>query len=728
MRRWLRRALSLVAVIALAPTAAWAETYVWRDVHVGGGGFVPNVVFSRVERELAYARTDIGGVYRWDAAAQRWIALQDTMPQSGYFGAESVAPDPVDANTVYVAAGMYRRDDAAILRSRDRGAHWDVFPVPFHMGGNEDGRGLGERLAIDPNNTSILYFGSRHDGLQRSTDAGAHWAQVASFPALGLGTPVGRGPTHGGVSFVVFDPASARRGGGGSRVIFAGVADPGAHHMFRSDDAGATWRVIFGEPRADLLPVKAELSADGALYIAYCSGIGPNGVTDGALYKYNIRTGRWTDITPPDRQQGGFMGLSLDRQHPGTLVVASMNRWGPHDTIWRSTDAGRTWHDIRDQTQRDVSTTPFLKWGAPDANFGWWIAGLAIDPFDSNHVAYTTGATIYATHDGLTGASIWRPWVDGVEETAIITLASPSDGPFHLLSGFGDIGGFTHEDLAISPTLQFTNPVHNNTNTIDIAGAAPNVVVRSGIPHDNDAPRLAFSTDYGRSWSPLRTPTPPGDAAIVTSADGASFIIMTPTPLLSRDRGQSWHETQGLPAQAHPIADRVDGRRFYAVDFGGARVLVSTDSGATFTPQPTRGLPSSAAVDQPHWREAQWPLLATPGKSGDLWFMSQSGLYHSADGGRSFAKVDGDLSVSVERLGFGAPPPGRDYPALYAIGWQGQTRGIFRSDDAGRTWVRINDAAHEYGRRFRCIAGDPRVYGRVYVGTDGRGIVYGDLQ
>jgi len=30
-------------------------------------------------------------------------------------------------------------------------------------------------------------------------------------------------------------------------------------------------------------------------------------------------------------------------------------------------------------------------------------------------------------------------------------------------------------------------------------------------------------------------------------------------------------------------------------------------------------------------------------------------------------------------------------------------------------WVRVNDPVHEYGRRFRCIAGDPGVLGRVYV-------------
>ncbi|MES1201772.1 MAG: hypothetical protein ABUS57_10035, partial [Pseudomonadota bacterium] len=344
--------------------------------------------------------------------------------------------------------------------------------------------------------------------------------------------------------------------------------------------------------------------------------------------------------------------------------------------------------------------------------------------FDSNHLAYTTGATIYATRDDLSGPTLWKPWVDGVEETAVIALASGSDGPFHLLSAFGDISGFTHDDLNASPTLQFTTPVFNNTNQIDIAGIASNVVVRSGTPHEGGA-RLAFSLDYGRSWTPLPTTAQTGDAALQTSADGAAFILTTPMPMLTRDRGRTWGETQGLPANAYPIGDRVDPRGFYAMDFQQRHVFISRDGGAHFTPQQTHGLPDDISQDRPTWREAQWPLISTPGKAGDLWFVSRSGLFHSADGGQTFAKIDG--GIGVERLALGAPPPGRDYPALYAIGWQNQTRGIFRSDDAGRSWVRINDAAHEYGRRFRCIAADPRVYGRVYVGTDGRGILYGEI-
>jgi hypothetical protein len=745
----------MIAVLSAAVSCAAAhaasvgsEDYVWKNVTVGGGGFVPGIVFSRAERGLAYIRTDIGGAYRWDASLSRWIPLEDGVAEGNYLGIESIAPDPVDPNIVYAAAGTYHWDKSAILKSRDRGATWKVVPVDFRMGGNEPGRGLGERLSIDPNDTSILYFGSRHDGLQRSADGGRTWAKVASFPVPGLGFPTGNQPFNAGIAFVVFDPASSVKGAP-TRTTLVGVADPGAQHLFRSDDAGTTWKPVAGEPRSDLLPVQAQIDSRGTLYIAYSTSTGPNGVKDGAVFRYDTHAGTWTDITPDKSAKhppGGYMGLSVDREHAGILVVATLNRYQLGDTIWRSTDSGATWLDLRKKSSRDVSSSPYLLWGKPQADFGWWIAGVAIDPFDPDHMAYATGATIYAT-DALKkadsgGPTSWHPWVDGIEETAILTLASPAEGP-HLISGFGDIGGFAHEVLDKTPPSMFTNPVFVNTNTIDVAGMAPNVVVRSGTParHDKDPPvTLAYSLDNGRTWNPIIAPPlkgknargdvesrrfdETGDAPIVTSADGSAFIVMTPVPLITRDRGQTWAPVSGLPLWAHAIADRANASRFYAFDLESKTVLASTDGGMNFAPLATTGLPADVVADWPTRPDTAWPFMATPGKPGDLWLRSRNRLYHSGNGGRSFAEVKTNLGV--EALAFGKAARGEDYPALFTIAWSDQLRGVFRSDDAGKSWVRVNDDAHEYGRRFRCIAGDARVFGRVYVGTDGRGIVYGD--
>lgn len=738
--------------LAVAQEGVPSVSYVWKNVKVGAGGFIPGIVFSRAEKGLAYLRSDMGGAYRWDDAAQTWVPMHDHFAESSYFGTESVAPDPVDPDVVYLAAGMYRSDPAAILRSRDRGQTWEVFPVPFRMGGNEDGRGLGERLTVDPNDTRILYFASRHDGLQRSIDYGETWQKVASFPLPGRGLPERGQPTHGGLSFVVFDPASSAPGSA-TRTIFVGSSDEGDRGLFRSDDAGETWRRVEGGPPSDWLPAKAEIDDRGVLYLTYANNIGPNGVTDGGVWKLDTRHSggggeAWTDITPDKREnrpKGGYMGISLDRQSPGespgggVLGVTTMNRWWPADTVWRSADGGATWHDIHTVgSTRDVSATPFLRWGREEAKIGWWMAAFAIDPFDSDHAAYATGATVFATKDFSSvteeQTTHWYPWVEGIEQTAIITLLSPGAGA-PLLSGFGDLGGFVHEDLDVSPPQgMYDNPMFGNTNTLFDAGMAPHVIVRSGRPNGEQSP-IAWSEDGGRSWQPLplpaieEPPLEPGQRrrpprpALLVSADGVAFMALTMPQHVTRDRGQTWSPVEGLPETALPVADRVNPAKFHAIDFATGQVLTSTDGGATFTSAPTQGLPDDISGDARRGTESPWPLHATPGMEDDLWFVSKHGLFHSADGGAAWERVDG--GVQVEILSFGKAPPGRDYPALFAIGRRGDLRAVWRSDDRGASWVRINDDRHQWGTRFRCIAGDPRVFGRVYVGTDGRGIVYG---
>ena len=75
----------------------------------------------------------------------------------------SLASDSVDPNKVYAAVGTYTNSwdpgNGAVLRSSDRGASWQKTDLPFKLGGNMPGRGMGERLAVDPNRNSVLYLG-----------------------------------------------------------------------------------------------------------------------------------------------------------------------------------------------------------------------------------------------------------------------------------------------------------------------------------------------------------------------------------------------------------------------------------------------------------------------------------------------------------------------------------------------------------------------------------------
>lgn len=702
------------------------EAYRWHNVVVGGGGFAPNIIFSRAEPHLAYLRTDMGGAYRWDAGRRRWIPLQDGSAVSSYLGIESLAADPVDANIVYFAAGMYFGGEAAIWRSADRGSSWRITPVPFRMGGNEDGRGLGERLAVDPHRTSTLFFGSRHDGLWRSDDSAASWRKVEGFPRGGLGPPAPR-TSHAGISFVLFD---ASRPG----TIYAAVADPGARHLFRSTDGGISWRPVPGEPPAEMLPVRADMDGEGNLYIAYATGIGPNGIKDGSVWRLDTRTGRWTDITPDPTSEGGHMGIGVDRMRPGRLAVSSINRWIPGDTIWLSTDYGRSWSDLKPRSRRDISISPWLRLGEEEPEFGHWTAGLAIDPFNVGSIAYTTGATLYRTDDEHTNRVMtWRPWVHGIEQTAVITLISPTDGA-HLISGFGDIAGFVHERLDLAPRVIHLNPWLHNSNNLDYAGLAPNIVVRSGSRHkpESDGASLGWSDDGGRSWRPLKAPPidgkrfdTNGEAPITVTADGRIFLVAGPRLLATADRGRTWFVPSGLPAGVRAYPDKADPALAYAVDFDGSRLFVSRDGARSFRMAAASGLPANFSADLPRNREAQPMLQASPGRAGEIWVELGGKLFCSSDAGATFALASGK-GMTIDQFGLGRAAPGRDVPSLYAIGTKVGLRAVWRSDDGGSSWVRINDDQHQWGLRFRAISGDPRIHGRVYVATDGRGIFYGD--
>src|SRR5262245_51673496 len=173
MRRAALLALSCAlagSVVLAGATAAAGERdarqpYVWHNaVTGGGGGYVPGIVFNSTQPGLAFARTDIGGAYRWDVRTSRWVQLLAGIGPDDWnlSGVESVATDPVNPNRLYLAVGTYTNiftsQNGAILRSTNQGRTFQRTMLPFKNGGNMPGRSMGERLSIDPNRDSVLYF------------------------------------------------------------------------------------------------------------------------------------------------------------------------------------------------------------------------------------------------------------------------------------------------------------------------------------------------------------------------------------------------------------------------------------------------------------------------------------------------------------------------------------------------------------------------------------------
>ncbi|KAF9480067.1 Oligoxyloglucan reducing end-specific cellobiohydrolase [Pholiota conissans] len=737
----------LAAIISAAFTplvdAVSSQTYTWKNVKIGGGGgFVPGIVFNPTQKGLAFARTDIGGAYKLNAD-DTWTPLLDFADDSrwNYWGVDALATDPVQPNRLYLATGMYTNSwdpsNGQILVSTDTGATFTPSKLPFKVGGNMPGRGMGERLAIDPNSNGILYFGARSgNGLWKSTDFGVTWAKVSSFTSPGTYRP---DPTDTsgynndiiGISWVTFDKTSGSSGSPTPR-IFVGVASNGTNNVFVSNNAGNTWSAVPGQ-NTQFFPHKGVLSpAEKVLYVSYSDGAGPYDGTAGAVYKYNITSGVWTNVTPVSGSDlyFGFGGVAVDLQKPGTVMVAALNSWWPDGQIFRSTDSGTTWSPLwswqsyptmnKFYTYSDslapwlgpnyVDTTP------GDKQIGWMMEALVIDPFDSNHWLYGTGATLYGGHDLLKWDTTHNVTIsslaDGIEETSIQGLISPPTGP-PLISAVGDIGGFSHTSLTVAPKTGFINPTWATTADVDFAGNKPTNIVRIGTGDSSTGKQVALSTDSGATWNQdYGAADNVQGGKVAFSADGDTVLWRTNgNGVQVSQYTNAFVTVPSLPSTAAIASDKRNNSIFYGA--AGSSFYLSTDGGKTFVVKGSLGA-STAPVK----------IVVNPGVTGDVWVSTDVGLFHSTNSGTSFTAISGITQAWA--IALGAPATSTGYPAVFAVANIGGI-GYFRSDDGGVNWVKINDAAHGFGSASASVlTADPRIYGRVYIGTNGRGIFYGD--
>lgn len=710
--------VAFCVVFSINLVAQQAENYAWKSVTINGGGYVPGFIFSKAEKDLLYARTDIGGAYRWDESAKKWIPLSDFITSSNQMGVISMAADPKDANRVYMVTGLYSNSwdpNGILYSSTDKGNTWTKIDVPFKVGGNESGRGSGERLMIDPNLPSKLVFGSQKQGLFISTNYGNNWTNVSTFP-------------KSRINCVEIDPSSGAANTASKDIYIATTdnltaKDTTVGGLYKSSDGGATWQYVAGQP------VKIEPKdfdnpkistpaiinniafAGDFIFFTYGNDLAP-GCSNGFVMKYNKITKVWTKIFPfPKNTQGGYNSLAVHPTNPNIVVVGTLGYWWPtSDRIYLTKDGGSTWIDVRTKMKTNNKNTPH------GGGMGW-NSGLKINPFNPNHAVFGSGNGLWMTYNldksFVNDSTLWTYENDNFEETAVLALASPPSGA-HLYSGLGDIKGFVHTDLSKSPANTYHQ--HGNTYSVDFAENTPSTIVRT---HDGGN-RASISTNSGVTWTDFATQAQGGNARsnyISISPDGKT-IVWSPNDSIasySTNAGASWTVCSGLANDVFPKSDRVNSSVFYAMNNANGEFLKSTDGAKNFTKVSTFSFVGGTAI------------VPVFGKEGHVWASAGSnGLHYSTNGGTSFTKI-----TSVQdayRVTFGKAAVGASYPTVFMYGKVNERVGLYRSNDMGATWTKINNQTQEFGRNHSVISGDPKVYGRLYIATHGRGIMYGDVQ
>lgn len=695
------------AAAACSPEASAglsAENYQYGQLKMGGGGFVTAVIAHPTAENVIYARTDVGGAYRWNAETKLWESMSYGVSEEdkGLLSVDGIALDPNDPAKVYMVCGCeyFSNGKTVVYRSDDYGktfAYTDVSEL-IKVHGNGMGRQNGERIAVDPA-TGAIICGGRIGGLIKSADGGVTWEHITSFTVKGTSN-------SNGVCSVLFDKDSGS--------VFAAVSATGEPNVYVSADNGASWNTVASLP-SKLMVQHMRQDGAGNLIITYANAAGPWDASSGAVYKYNIASGEATEISPNNRP---FGDVAVDPANPDRMIAVTINTWMQQtngafgDQFFTTTDGGASWTEITSSIAIDTNNCPWI-----DGYAIHWCGCLMLNPSNTDSLTVTSGNGIFTSDDIWSENPTMYFNAHGLEETVPLDIVSVPGGP--LITAVGDYDGCVYTDTDAYGTIH--SAVNGSCSSIAVGGESNEVWTKVGTVEDKVT--YLVSTDAGATW---KTAKNPADEASVcyggftcVSNDGKR-IFWSPqnnyTTYYSDDLGQTWTRCKGIFSKMYMLCDSVDGNVVYAC--GGSNFYVSTDGGASF---------QSTYMCSDTFKR----FCVVEGEAGKIYLPMTGSYAVSTDFGKTFTYVK-DNGVSVcECIGIGAPSEeGKPYVIYLWGNVNDEGMGVYASEDEGASWTKLTDEEHQFGGYGNgCfLIGDMNEYGKWYFGTVGMGVAYGELK
>ena len=255
------------------------------------------------------------------------------------------------------------------------------------------------------------------------------------------------------------------------------------------------------------------------------------------------------------------------------------------------------------------------------------------------------------------------------------------------------------------------------------------------------------TTDYGRTWNPIFDDQPTGSIGALAIAPSNPDVIYVGSgeglrrPDLSvgdgiyksTDGGHTWKHLGLRDGQqiGAIIIDPHDPNRFFVGVLGHAYgpnaergVFRSLDGGVTwekvlYKDENTGAIDLEFDPANPQIIYADmWASRRPPWTAGNSYTGPGSGLYKSSDGGNTWKQLTKGLPTwndHLGRIGFGIAPS--DSKRIYALVDSPKLGGLYRSDDAGESWERINSDERLWGRGddFACVRVDPKDKDKLYI-------------
>ena len=629
------------------------------------------------------------------------------------------------------------------------------------MHGNGDGRECIEPIAVDPDNPDTIYAGGDvtpgDSCLIKSTDGGKTWKPVKGYDKLGFYKEEIKWPTWTDhiVRALVKGEYSKQNGVSVIKIyggkVYVGTSINGQANIHVADVDKDEFSVLSKDLPTENFPLSITDDGNGNFFFTYIAGLAFGGTAGGA-YKYNVETGKVTDISPTKNAIGM---ISADRKDPKKLVARTCGvfidqwyekewtensiAWG--DQFYRSTDGGETWQNITPGQVTGRYTDNLIQISNPiDTNgYKWiygksihWGSGILIDPRNPDKILLTSGNGVFAC-DNVWDEKEIQFYFDpkGVEEVVALDMVSVKGGP--AFSAIGDYDGFIHSDVN-EVGIQY-QPNMGSTAVIAVCNDDPKIMARfsenEGIGY--------YSKDGGKTWTKMKNAGGTGGKGAIAKI-GKNYRIFHTTESginYSDDFGDSWSQSTGLVGtkQFGVLVDYEDSNIVYAysakynaywyadpnkseptLEDAQYDLGVSIDGGETFT----------NTIVCPYDQCDVANRIAYLGKGKIVLAAGWYGAFISIDAGKTLSKLENVFYCKT--IGYGAPEKERGDNTLFMYGkpYTDDIEGIYRSTDSGKSWVLINTQNLFGGTgNGNFIVGDLTNFGMLYMSTAGCGIIYG---
>jgi photosystem II stability/assembly factor-like uncharacterized protein len=521
--------------------------------------------------------------------------------------------------------------------------------------------GVVGHLAIDPTDAMTVYAATSA-GVLKTTDGGATW--------FARNDGVTANPQR-----IAIDPTNPQTVYLGT---FAGqFGDPRLAGIFKSTDGGGHWRQINdGITQFVQVPAVAIDPTDPNVVWATNGGGGVHKTVNGEIW------------TVHGLQNVATRALVIDLDDSQTVYVSSLVG------VFRTRDGGSTW--------------------TPIGTVGYGIIALVMDPATRWLYAGTDGGGVFLSQDR---GENWIAVSSGLTNLSVNGLLITPDAIYAATSG----GVFKSIDRGDS----WTDVSHGLSVTFALASAPDD----SSTVYVGTSRTIFKTTDAAASdWTELRTgltessyqtvfavAIPRQDSRTLYAGMGSSGVAK------SIDGGGTWFDVNNnLPnvrirtLLIHPLQPEI----VYAGAAGGGMGIEKTVTGGeTWFASGLDQLYTVALAMDP---AAPNTLYASVRELNGL---RVAGIYKTTDAGATWWHVLGaDRDISAE----GVTVDPRNSNIVYAAAAKTpcrqhcRLRGVFKSEDAGCTWAKVNDGLTNLD--VTSIVFDPQDSNLLYATTIGSGI------